>query len=85
MVKRLGGGCEDWRGEMNTFETSIHRQLVKEKEGILRQFSFCHDQAKEDALAALKKLEFCIDHMDSVHLPAPKEINNGQLQTTVRP
>jgi len=50
---------------MNTYETSIHRQLVKEKEGLLFGFSFYHDQAKEDALAALKKSEFCIDHMES--------------------
>jgi len=50
---------------MNLFEISIHMQLVKEKESILRRFSFCHDQAKEDALAALKKLQFCIDHIES--------------------
>jgi len=50
---------------MNTFETSIHRQLVKEKESIFERFSFFHDQAKEDALAALKKLQFCIDYMES--------------------
>jgi len=50
---------------MNTFETSIHRQLVKEKESIFERFSYFHDQAQEDALAALKKLEFCIAHLES--------------------
>ena len=49
---------------MNTYLTSIHRHLGEEKESMLRQISILHE-AKEDALAALEKLEFCIDHMES--------------------
>jgi len=49
---------------MNTYEIPIHRHLEKEKESMLRQISILHE-AKEDALAALGKLEFCIDHFES--------------------
>jgi len=49
---------------MNTYLTSIHRHLGEEKESMLRQISILHE-AKEDALAALGKLEFCIDHFES--------------------
>ena len=49
---------------MNTYLTSIHRHLEEEKESMLRQISILHE-AKEDALAALEKLQFCLDHMES--------------------
>ena len=51
------------RTKMNTYLTSIHRHLGEEKESIIRQISILHE-AKEDALAALEKLQFCIDHME---------------------
>ncbi len=49
---------------MNTYLTSIHRHLGEEKESMLRQINILHE-AKEDALAALEKLEFCIDYMEN--------------------
>lgn len=49
---------------MNTYLTSIHRHLGEEKESMLRQINILHE-AKEDALAALEKLQFCIDYMES--------------------
>ncbi len=52
------------RSKMNTYLTSIHRHLGEEKESMLRQINILHE-AKEDALAALEKLQFCIDYMES--------------------
>ena len=49
---------------MNTYEVQIHGHLVKEKESIIRQINILHE-AKEDASAALGKLQFCIDHFES--------------------